>query len=181
MGEFERMKPSVVPQPLAAPTPAIAPIILQQEMPAVSAAQKNADFHITKSNNSAQMEFSTEKEKIKVMPAVIEFNRNISEGVKTSAAPLPAPAPSRVGAVNYTEFKSSLASIPVIDSGARKVTEITSTTPTVTATPVAPIAPIPQTPPAPPIVNKTPVPVPTPPQSVAKKVIVQDFLQESPK
>ena len=175
MGEFERIKSSITPPVPSVPTHIPAPIMLQQEIPVANATQKNADFHIAKSSESAQMEFSKAKEQIKVMPAVIEFNRNAPANTKTSTVPLPLSAPNHAGAINYTEFKSSLASIPIMDSGARKVTEITSAVPVPTpATPT--ISPKPPTPPMPPVINKTSIQ--TPPQPLAQKVIVQNFLEK---
>jgi hypothetical protein len=177
MGEFERIKSSITPPVPLVPTHIPAPVMLQQEIPVANATQKNADFHIAKSSESAQMEFSKAKEQIKVMPAVIEFNRNAPANTKTSTVPLPLSAPNHAGAINYTEFKSSLASIPIMDSGARKVTEITSAAPVPVPTPATPtISPKPPTPPMPPVINKTSIQ--TPPQPLAQKVIVQNFLEK---
>jgi hypothetical protein len=200
VGEFERIKSPITPQasltPTPIPNPAPAPVILRQEMPAASAAQKNADFHIIKPNDSAQMEFGKGKEQMKIMPAIIEFNKNIPSNTKTPTMPLPPTAPGRTSAVNYTEFKSSLASIPIVNSGARKFTEITSANSIPATLPTPPKPPTPPTPsfnkipatampPVPPTVNKVPLPMPimqtptpTSPQPVAKKVIVQDFLEK---
>ena len=205
VGEFERMKsasspaisvpssvpiPTPVPTPTPAPTP--APVMLRQEMPAASAMQKNADFRIARSNETAQVQFSKEKEQMKVMPAVIEFNKNIAPAIKsaTSAStPTPPSAPNRTGAINYTEFKSSLASIPVANSGVRNITEITSAPkPTPAPAPISIPMPKPPLPPAPPTLNKIPstpfapaAPSVAPATPTAPKVIVQDFLEQPPK
>jgi hypothetical protein len=172
-GEFARMKSPAVPRVASTPTPTStpAPVILQQEVPAMSAAQKNADFHIAKSNENAQMEFSKAKEPIKVMPAIIEFNKNIGTVAKSAAVPVPAPSAAR-----YTEFKSSLASIPMVDAGARNITEITSTPKAISVPVPAPKPPTPPMPPVSSVVNKAQV---TP--ATTQKVIVQDFLEQPPK
>ncbi|MDR3581914.1 MAG: hypothetical protein P4L67_01425 [Candidatus Pacebacteria bacterium] len=179
VGEFARLKvqpaasgtiPMPVPTPAATPSPssAPAPVMLRQETP-FGAAQKNADFHIAKSDDGAQREFSTAKEPIRVMPAVIEFNKGAVTAPKQAMPSAPSPQPAR-----YTEFKSSLASIPVTDSGARKVTEVTSApTPAPARIPV----PIPK-PPTPPAAAPA---MPAANPSATPKVIVQDFLQQPPK
>jgi hypothetical protein len=201
VGEFERMKsagsptisiPSSVPVPTPHPTttPIPAPVMLRQEMPAASAMQKNADFRIAKSNETAQMQFSKEKEQMKVMPAVIEFNKNITPAIKSATStPTPPSAPNRTGTVNYTEFKSSLASIPVANSGVRNITEITSAPkPLPAPVPISIPMPKPPLPPMPPALNKIPstpltptTPSIAPTTPAAPKVIVQDFLEQSPK
>jgi len=199
VGEFERIKsassptvpiPSSVPIPTPHPTiaPIPAPVMLRQEMPAASAMQKNADFHIAKSSETAQMQFSKEKEQIKIMPAVIEFNKNTT--------PTPPPSLDRTKTINYTEFKSSLSSTPVANSGERNITEITSVLKppliqTPASTPVLiPKPPAPPTPPMPPIIAKpispsftpaAPAISNTPAAATAPKVIVQDFLEQPPK
>jgi len=184
----QRATPPQAPKPVpTVPIPAPTPVMLRQETPS-SAAQKNADFHIAKSGENAQMEFSTAKEQAKVRPAVIEFNKGASSTAKP-ATPVPAPLAERTGSPRYTEFKSSLAASPVANSGRRMVTEITSPT---SAAPI-PVPPKPQTPPTPapaqsaipkPIAPPLPPMPPMPPAPSASpatsptKVIVQNFPQQ---
>lgn len=165
------------PSPAPVQSAAIpAPVILQQETP-TNAAQKNMDFHITKPSEGAQMEFSKEKEAIKVMPAVIEFNKSIG-GFSRSVIPAPAPTPTRTGSANYSEFTSSLSSIPIASLNARKITEITSQE----IQPKNLAAPVPSAAPLPPIPKPTTSPTASTPNTApTPKVIVQDFLQESSK
>jgi hypothetical protein len=185
---------AVVPTPTptaAKPVAEPAPMIFQTDV-AAKTAQKNVDFHLNRTGSGAEMSLGAPKAKIQTTPAMIEFRGS------NSAIPKPPTAP--MGTARYSEFRTSLSSVPTATSGTRNISEVTSApapAPIAKPTPMpvsVPLPPKPPTPPAPMAVSRpasfpvaaaiptpisTPVPPPTPkppaPPTPTGKVIVKNF------
>jgi hypothetical protein len=151
--------PTIMPTPVApkitTPAPTVptltpAPMMLHEDT-AFKPAEKNVGFTLSKMGGIAEMGMSGGVPKAPTRPAVLEFGA-VPTPKPTSPQP---PKPPIFGA-------PSLASMSVVDSGPRNVSQI------------APIAPTPMPMPKPTIPIPRPLQPPTPPQ--ANKPIVKDFL-----
>jgi|GEM_PF-1775518 len=161
---------SAVPKPPAPPTPPMpaaqpkapepAPVMLHEDT-SFKASQKNADFHLSRPGEGAEIKMDPGKGSAPVKPAVLELGKTPAPGTPSTA--------SQQHMVHYTELQAASMRAPAAPTGERHVTEITENT--VVPPPKPPEPPKPPTPPMPPIPQ--PSAPPKPPQD--KPVITKNY------